>query len=177
MPTTKRKERKRGKQKGCLRDATPVATAEKEATTPRAARDAANSSWYNLLGEGPESTGSDPYGNGEMYPASLWGFNKKEAINTINAGLMKPTKGKSRPDLLSPSLLLSAGSVMLYGAERYGDRNYLNGTSEVYRAALLRHVLTYLRDPTTLDESGESHLAHILANCSILWELDKKDAK
>lgn len=90
----------------------------------------------------------------------------------------KDDKGKVRFDLLPPELLFGVGTILTFGATKYGDRNWEKGMSwgRVF-AALMRHMWAWWagRGPTTKnfafgaldDETGFSHLWH--AGCCIAF--------
>lgn len=67
--------------------------------------------------------------------------------------------------------------VLQFGAEKYGRENWKSVSDGLfrYRKALMRHVVEYINNPTILDESGESHLSHIICNALFLLHLEGKD--
>lgn len=77
--------------------------------------------------------------------------------------------GKPRVDLISPQALTALGTVLSYGAKKYGDKNWLNGIAwtKLYGSAL-RHLLSWRRGETLDPESGLPHLAHAMCNVMML---------
>lgn len=87
---------------------------------------------------------------------------------------LKHDGDKLRLDLLSPEIIEAVGAVMTYGAEKYGEGNYKKVEPKRCRAALMRHICKWLKDPHgTDDDSGLPHLYHIACNVAFLLELDK----
>ena len=83
--------------------------------------------------------------------------------------------GKADLSLLPESALKQAAYAFMYGAEKYGRYNYLNGI-EVSRliAAALRHINSYNEGNEIDPESGAKHLGHAIANLSMIIELAEK---
>jgi hypothetical protein len=89
---------------------------------------------------------------------------------------LKHDGGKLRLDLVPPELIEAVGAVMTHGAEKYGEGSYRNVKPKRYRAALMRHICKWLKNPYGKDEdSGLPHLWHIACNVAFLLELDKED--
>ena len=90
---------------------------------------------------------------------------------------LKHDGGKHRLDLVPPEIIEAVGAVRSYGVEKYKDEySYRKVEPKRYRAALMRHVCKWLRDPHGMDEeSGLPHLWHIACNVAFLLELDKKN--
>ena len=83
--------------------------------------------------------------------------------------------GKPRLDLVPPEIIIAVGTVMTHGAEKYGEGNYRKVEPKRYRAALMRHICKWLKDPHGVDaDSGLPHLYHIACNVAFLLELDKE---
>ena len=83
--------------------------------------------------------------------------------------------GKPRLDLVPPEIIIAVVTVMTHGAEKYGEGNYRKVEPKRYRAALMRHICKWLKDPHGVDaDSGLPHLYHIACNVAFLLELDKK---
>jgi hypothetical protein len=92
--------------------------------------------------------------------------------DVITDGL-KHDGGKARLDLVPPEIIQAVGVVMTHGAEKYGEKSYRKVEPKRYRAALMRHICKWLRDPHGKDEdSGLPHLWHIACNVAFLLELD-----
>lgn len=88
---------------------------------------------------------------------------------------LKHDGGKPRLDLVPPEIIEAVGAVMTHGAEKYGEASYKNVEPVRYRAALVRHVCKWMKDPHGVDaDSGLPHLWHIACNVAFLLELDKK---
>lgn len=94
-------------------------------------------------------------------------------MDKITDGL-KHDGGKPRLDLVPPEIIEAVGAVMTHGAEKYGEASYRQVEPKRYRAALMRHICKWLKDPHGIDEdSGLPHLWHIACNVAFLCELDK----
>ena len=94
-------------------------------------------------------------------------------MDKITDGL-KHAGGKARLDLVPPELIEAVGTVMTHGAEKYGEGSYRQVDPKRYRAALMRHICKWLKDPHGIDEdSGLPHLWHIACNVAFLLEIDK----
>lgn len=94
--------------------------------------------------------------------------------DVITDGL-KHDGGKPRLDLVPPELIEAVGTVMTHGAEKYGEASYRDVEPKRYRAALMRHICKWLKEPHGKDEdSGLPHLWHIACNVAFLLELDKE---
>lgn len=86
---------------------------------------------------------------------------------------LKHDGGKSRLDIVPPELIEAVGAVMTHGLEKYGEGSYRNVEPKRYRAALMRHICKWLKDPFGKDEdSGLPHLWHVACNVAFLLELD-----
>ncbi len=88
---------------------------------------------------------------------------------------LKHDGGKPRLDLVPPEIIEAVGAVMTHGAEKYGEASYRQVEPKRYRAALMRHICKWLKNPHGIDEdSGLPHLWHIACNVAFLLELDKE---
>lgn len=88
---------------------------------------------------------------------------------------LKHDGGKPRLDFVPPEIIEAVGTVMTHGAEKYGEASYRNVEPKRYRAALVRHICKWLKDPYGKDEdSGLPHLWHVACNVAFLLELDSK---
>lgn len=97
----------------------------------------------------------------------------KGHMDKITDGL-KHDGGKYRLDLVPPEIIEAVGAVMTHGAEKYGEGSYKRVEPKRYRAALMRHICKWLKDPHGKDsDSGMPHLWHIACNVAFLLELDK----
>ena len=100
---------------------------------------------------------------------------KPKTSDVITDGL-KHDGGKPRLDLVPAELIEAVGAVMTHGAEKYGEASYKQVEPKRYRAALMRHICKWLKDPYGKDtDSGLPHLWHIACNVAFLLELDKKE--
>lgn len=84
--------------------------------------------------------------------------------------------GKIRCDLVPGELIEAVGAVRTYGVQKYGkEYSYRQVEPKRYRAALMRHICAWLKNPYGKDEeSGLPHLWHIACNVAFLLELDKE---
>ena len=67
--------------------------------------------------------------------------------------------------------------VREYGLAKYGDaESWKSVEVERYRDALFRHLISYIENPTGVDnESGMPHLWHVACNVAFLCELEKEN--
>lgn len=97
---------------------------------------------------------------------------KGDIMDKVTDGL-KHDGGKARLDLVPPEIIEAVGVVMTHGATKYGEGSYRKVEPKRYRAALMRHICKWLKDPHGLDEdSGLPHLYHVACNVAFLLELD-----
>ena len=91
----------------------------------------------------------------------------------------KYDNGKPRLDLVPPAIIEAVGEVRTYGIKKYGDsESWKTVEPERYRAAMMRHLCAYLRDPESIDEeSGINHLHHAACNIAFLLEMEKEKNK
>ena len=89
-------------------------------------------------------------------------------------GKYKFDEDKPRLDLVPPAIIEAVGVVRTYGAKKYkGADGWLKVEPSRYRAALMRHLCEYLRNPKSTDaESGLPHLWHIACNVAFLCEME-----
>lgn len=80
---------------------------------------------------------------------------------------------KPRLDLILPGIIEAIGWVRTYGVKKYGDADSWRKVEPWrYVAAMLRHIVAYLREPDSIDEeSGLPHLWHAACNIAFLIEL------
>lgn len=96
-------------------------------------------------------------------------------MDRVTDGL-KHDGGKLRLDLVPAEIIEAVGSVVTHGAEKYGEGNWRKAEPKRYRAALMRHICAWLRDPYGKDkDSGLPHLYHIACNVAFLLALDRGD--
>ena len=84
----------------------------------------------------------------------------------------KKAGDKKTPLHLLPTIALyETAHVLALGAAKYGVYNWRESESveiQTYTAAMMRHILQYTDGEDVDEESGRSHLAHVMATCSIL---------
>ena len=85
--------------------------------------------------------------------------------------------GKPRCDLVPAEIIEAIGKVRSYGVQKYGEEySYRKVEPKRYRAALMRHICAWLKNPYGVDEeSGLPHIWHIACNVAFLIELDKEE--
>ena len=90
----------------------------------------------------------------------------------------KDTKGKAPITLVPMELVWAISWIRKYGNEKYGDPdNWKEVNPEDYRAAMMRHLLKYLKYPYSVDkESGYPHLWHAACNMAFLISMEYGDA-
>ena len=93
-----------------------------------------------------------------------------ESTIPVSTGVKFDT-GKTRMELIPPSLLEAVGGILTFGAEKYSDRNWEKGIewSRVY-GALQRHLNAFWSGEDTDPETGKSHLHH--AGCCIAFLIE-----
>lgn len=77
--------------------------------------------------------------------------------------------------LLPTEPLRQTARVLKLGAVKYGVYNWRDSdgvNASTYSASMLRHMFQFMDGEDTDLESGESHLAHIMATCCILIDAD-----
>lgn len=91
----------------------------------------------------------------------------------------KYDNGKPRLDLVPPAIIEGVGEVRTYGIKKYGDsESWKTVEPERYRAAMVRHLCAYLRNPYGVDEeSGINHLKHLACNVAFLLEMEREENK
>lgn len=80
-------------------------------------------------------------------------------------------EGKLQIGSLIPGILWRAvGSVLIYGAKKYGPNNWQNlaNFEERYSDALLRHLFAWLNGEYNDEESGLPHMWHVITNALFL---------
>lgn len=107
--------------------------------------------WKNLAKESPalEKVTEEPVSKGEKFDY-----------------------GKPRVDLLPPRALLAVGSVLGFGAEKYGKDNWkeVENLDSRYNAAGLRHQLQHMAGERLDRESNLPTLAHAI--CCLMFRLE-----
>lgn len=86
---------------------------------------------------------------------------------------LKHDAGKARLALVPPIAIQAIGKIMTYGCNKYEQDGWRKVEAWRYRDAMMRHLCEYLADPYGLDEeSGFSHLWHMMTNVAFLCELE-----
>ena len=75
---------------------------------------------------------------------------------------------KARWDLLPIESIEEMVQILTMGAKKYGEQNWKKVEAFRYDAALLRHYAAWKKGEKIDQESGRSHLAHILCNVAFL---------
>lgn len=82
-------------------------------------------------------------------------------------------KDKPRLDLVPPDAIYAIGIIMTYGLNKYKEGGWKEVEPWRYKAALMRHLCEYLKDPYSVDkESSFPHLWHCICNLAFLCELE-----
>ncbi len=104
--------------------------------------------------------------------AMIAGLKNKRGGKRMN--IAKDDSRKPRLDLVPPALIEAVGIIRDYGTRKYGNpENWRQVAPERYRAAMMRHLCRYLRDPGGVDdESGYPHLWHLACNVAFLIALE-----
>lgn len=84
------------------------------------------------------------------------------------AGSKKPATWSVMPRWV----VLIVGRVMQVGAAKYGAFNYRESSiaASTYQDAIERHLQLWFDGQDNDDETGESHLASVIASCSLLMD-------
>jgi hypothetical protein len=84
-------------------------------------------------------------------------------------------EGKPRVDLIPVLSLIELGKVMDYGSKKYGQHNWSKHAGRwdwtQLTASALRHLYAWMMGEDNDKESGLNHLAHVLANITMLLDL------
>jgi hypothetical protein len=82
---------------------------------------------------------------------------------------VKHDTGKIRLDLVPPELMIAVGTILSFGADKYGDNNWRGGLNySRIVGALLRHLVAYQMGEKIDPESGKPHLWHAACNLAFL---------
>ncbi len=99
---------------------------------------------------------------------------KSQSQSTIDTTNPKDLLGSKKPSmwLIPQSAMVLVAKVMELGAKKYGPYNWRSKKvrSTVYVSAAQRHLASWLDGETNDDESGVSHLAHVMACCAIVLD-------
>ena len=97
-----------------------------------------------------------------------------QSEDVVTDGL-KHDGGKLRLDLVPAELIEAVGAVLTHGAKKYGENSWQKVAPKRYRAALMRHICKWLKNPFGKDsDSGLPHLWHVACNVAFLIVLDKE---
>lgn len=94
-----------------------------------------------------------------------------------NEFIAKNDKDKPRLFLVSPYLIEAVGHIRTYGTNKYGSaENWKKVSKERYQDALMRHLISYMKNNKGVDEeSGYPHLWHVACNINFLIELEEQE--
>lgn len=91
----------------------------------------------------------------------------------------KDAIGRSKPGLncMPIAPLFQAGQVMKGGADKYGRYNWRDAkiSASVYFDATLRHLCAWWGGAENDPESGLPHLAHVIANMTLVLDAQAHD--
>ena len=86
----------------------------------------------------------------------------------------KTVFGVQKPPMsfVPPFALRALGLVMKHGADKYGRLNWRQHrvSSTVYYDAAMRHLMAWMDGEDLDPESGQPHLAHVMACCTIILD-------
>lgn len=79
---------------------------------------------------------------------------------------------KSPMHFTPPAPLFALGRVFAHGAAKYGAFNWGDAgvVASIYYDAMQRHLAAWYAGETIDPESGEPHLAHVMACCAIVMD-------
>jgi len=102
----------------------------------------------------------------------------------ISSEGIKHDGGKPRVGFLLrsfPNAIQAAAMQNQFGAAKYDEMNWKNVHPDRYEDALSRHLIQSFTDYSSLDESGQFHLAAVIWNALALYEhkynISKNEAK
>lgn len=92
-----------------------------------------------------------------------------------DGGGLRYNEGKPPLELVPPEVMWALAEVLAHGAKKYARRNWERGMSwaSVY-ACLLRHLLKWFQGEEKDEESGLSHLDHVLWNAMALVVYERR---
>ena len=105
------------------------------------------------------------------------GMYEQKHLVTDDDQTSKADVGKLELTLVPRQIIREIAKCRMYGVKKYKDPDIWKTIScERLRNAAYRHFLSYLDDPSGVDEeSGISHLSHCATNLAFLIELEKSD--
>lgn len=88
---------------------------------------------------------------------------------------MKYDEGKPKLTLCPTDIITAVARVREYGVKKYGDSDsWKDVEPQRYRDAAFRHFVSYINDPSGVDEeSGLPHLWHLACNIAFLCAMKK----
>ncbi len=88
----------------------------------------------------------------------------------------KIDEGKLRVELVSPEAIIGMSEVLTLALNKYDANSWQNVTNgeDVHYAALLRHLLAWRMGEINDEESGLSHMKHVLTNAMFLLHHEKR---
>lgn len=83
--------------------------------------------------------------------------------------------GKLRWDLLDLGLVEETVKILTFGSTKYGANNWqgVENAEDRYYAAMMRHLTEYRKGNLIDEESGLSHLSHVMCNVLFLIWFEK----
>ena len=99
----------------------------------------------------------------------------KSRFKVVYEGGVKYDSGKLRMELIPPEAIEALAEVITYGANKYSDDNWKKVSKDRYIGALMRHLNAYRKGELYDDESGLTHMAHILTNAAFLVYKEEND--
>lgn len=101
---------------------------------------------------------------------------REESCGDMYDQIAKSDSGKLQLTLVPREIIREIAKVRMYGNAKYpegGAENWKRVEKERYMDAAFRHFLSYLDDPTGVDEeSGLPHLSHLACNIAFLCEME-----
>lgn len=95
-------------------------------------------------------------------------------MSKVDGGGKRLNDGKVPLDLVPTSMLYAVARVMEYGTQKYEKDNWRRGMKwTVPYSCAMRHLMKWFEGEELDDESGESHLHHVLCNIAMLVEYSK----
>lgn len=100
-------------------------------------------------------------------------------MNTEKSLGLKHDSEKPRYDLVPVHAEAAVVDVLTFGATKYAPNNWrhVEGATERYTAAALRHIAAYRMGDKDDSESGLPHLAHAICCLMFILELDTESDK
>jgi hypothetical protein len=86
---------------------------------------------------------------------------------------------KNRWDLVQYDCVEDLVKILTFGSVKYGDNSWqqVENAEDRYFAALMRHLVASRNGEKTDEESGLSHLSHVMCNVMFLLWLEKHKEK